>query len=66
MSPFCLGAMSFGEDLGWGSKLPVNVTFTEEELKTLDEASKLPAEYPGCTIGLWSRPREEPLKASRA
>jgi len=35
----------------------VDVQFTEEELRSLDQASKLPAEYPGWMLDFWSQAR---------
>jgi hypothetical protein len=43
----------------------VNVTFTADELAALDEASKLPAEYPGWMFDMWSAQRAQQLAASR-
>ncbi len=42
-----------------------SITFTEDELETLDEASKLPREYPGWMIAMWSQTRTEQLRNSR-
>ena len=42
-----------------------SVTFTAEELASLDAASKLPTEYPGWMLGIWSATRAEQLAASR-
>ncbi len=43
----------------------VNVTFTEDELKTLDEISRLPAEYPGWMLEMWSAARARQLAEAR-
>jgi aryl-alcohol dehydrogenase-like predicted oxidoreductase len=43
----------------------VNVTFAEEELKSLDEVSRLPAEYPGWMLEMWSGARVQQLKDTR-
>jgi aryl-alcohol dehydrogenase-like predicted oxidoreductase len=43
----------------------VNVTFTADELAAIDEASKLPAEYPGWMIDMWSGQRAQQLACSR-
>ena len=43
----------------------VNVTFGADELAALDEASKLPAEYPGWMLDMWSGQRAQQLAGSR-
>ena len=43
----------------------VDVTFSADELKTLDEASRLPAEYPGWMLEMWSAARAGQLAAAR-
>ncbi len=43
----------------------VAVTFTAEELKSLDEVSKLPAEYPGWMLDMWSGVRAKQLADAR-
>lgn len=43
----------------------VNVGFTSAELADLDAASKLPLEYPGWMIEMWSRQRAQQLAGSR-
>ncbi len=44
----------------------VNVSFSEDELKRLDEVSKLPAEYPGWMLSFWSQARVQQLAEARA
>ena len=44
----------------------VAIEFTEEELRSLDEASKLPAEYPGWMLNFWSQARVQQLADARA
>lgn len=44
----------------------VDVEFTEEELRSLDEASKLPDEYPGWMLDSWSQARVQQLADARA
>ena len=43
----------------------VNVTFAEEELKSLDEVSRLPAEYPAWMLEMWSQARVQQLQNAR-
>ena len=43
----------------------VDVVFTAEELVELDAVSKLPTEYPGWMLDLWSGERAQQLAASR-
>lgn len=43
----------------------IEVTFTEDELKTLDEVSRLPAEYPGWMLDMWSGARAKQLAEAR-
>ena len=43
----------------------VDVTLAAEELKQLDEASKLPAEYPDWMTDIWSKARAEQHAAQR-
>ena len=43
----------------------VDVTFTAEELAALDTVSRLPAEYPGWMLGMWSQARATQLADSR-
>lgn len=42
-----------------------SVTFTPDELAALDAASKLPVEYPGWMIDMWSGSRQAQLAGSR-
>jgi len=44
----------------------VDVQLTEEELRSLDEVSKLPAEYPGWMLDFWSQARVQQLADARA
>lgn len=39
----------------------VDVALSEEDLKSLDEVSKLPAEYPGWMLDFWSQARRKQL-----
>jgi aryl-alcohol dehydrogenase-like predicted oxidoreductase len=43
----------------------VNVVLSSEQLAALDEASRLPAEYPGWMISFWSQSRVDQLQAAR-
>ena len=43
----------------------VDVLLSEEELRTLDQVSQLPAEYPGWMLGMWSQSRAKQLEGSR-
>ena len=43
----------------------VEVSFSAEELASLDEVSKLPAEYPGWMLAMWSEARARQLAESR-
>jgi aryl-alcohol dehydrogenase-like predicted oxidoreductase len=43
----------------------VTITLAADELQMLDEASKLPAEYPGWMLAMWSHDRVKQLAASR-
>ncbi len=43
----------------------VDVTFTAEELESLDEVSRLPAEYPGWMLEMWSGARAKQLADAR-
>jgi aryl-alcohol dehydrogenase-like predicted oxidoreductase len=43
----------------------VNVMFTAEELASLNEVSKLPAEYPGWMLDMWSATRAKQLADAR-
>jgi len=43
----------------------VDVAFTEDELKRLDEVSRLPAEYPGWMLEMWSGARAKQLADAR-
>ena len=38
----------------------------EEELRQLDEVSRLPAEYPGWMLGMWSGARVKQLQDARS
>ncbi len=44
----------------------VDVVLSEEELRSLDEVSGLPAEYPGWMLGFWSQARVQQLADARA
>lgn len=44
----------------------VDIAFSPEELKSLDEVSKLPAEYPGWMLDMWSGARAKQLTDARA
>ena len=44
----------------------VDIVFTEDELKTLDGISQLPAEYPGWMLGMWSGARAKQLAEARS
>ncbi len=44
----------------------VDVVLSEEELRSLDGASALPAEYPGWMLDFWSGARVQQLAAARA
>jgi len=44
----------------------VDVVLSEEELRSLDEVSKLPAEYPGWMLDFWSQARVQQLADARA
>lgn len=44
----------------------VDIVFSDEELQTLDEVSKLPAEYPGWMLNFWSQSRAKQLAESRS
>ena len=43
----------------------VDVIFTAEEMQSLDQASQLPAEYPGWMLAMWSQARAKQLQDSR-
>jgi len=43
----------------------VDVVLSEEELRSLDGVSKLPAEYPGWMLEMWSQARATQLESSR-
>ena len=43
----------------------VDILLTGEELRSLDQVSQLPPEYPGWTLEMWSQPRAKQLKDSR-
>ena len=43
----------------------VDVVLTEEELRSIDGVSRLPAEYPGWMIEMWSQARSAQLAGSR-
>ena len=43
----------------------VDVAFTSDELKALDMASRLPVEYPGWMLGMWSGARAQQLEDAR-
>jgi len=43
----------------------IDVTFSAEELKSLDDVSKLPIEYPGWMVEIWSGARRKQLEAAR-
>ncbi len=42
-----------------------DILFSEEELLSLNEVSKLPAEYPGWMLESWSRARVKQIEDSR-
>jgi len=44
----------------------VDIVLSEEELRSLDEVSRLPAEYPGWMLGFWSQARVQQLADARA
>ena len=44
----------------------VDVMFTSEELDTIDQASRLPSEYPGWMLGMWGHARVEQLAKTRS
>jgi len=44
----------------------VDVVLSEEELRSLDEVSTLPAEYPGWMLDFWSQARVQQLADARA
>ena len=44
----------------------VDVVLSEEELRSLDEVSKLPAEYPGWMLDFWSQARVQQLADARS
>ena len=44
----------------------VDITFTVDELKTLDRVSALPAEYPGWMLELWGKGRRDQISAQRS
>ncbi len=44
----------------------VDVVLSEEELRSLDQVSRLPAEYPGWMLEMWSQARAKQLEGSRA
>ncbi len=44
----------------------VDVALSPDELRSLDEVSKLPAEYPGWMLGMWSQSRAQQLQEARA
>ncbi len=43
----------------------VDILLSEEELRSLDQVSKLPAEYPGWMLNMWSQARAKQLENSR-
>ncbi|GJG88804.1 aldo/keto reductase [Gemmatimonadetes bacterium T265] len=43
----------------------VDVSFTDDELRTLDAVSRLPAEYPGWMLEMWSQARATQLANAR-
>ncbi len=43
----------------------VDVVLSEEERKSLDEVSRLPAEYPGWMLAMWSEARVKQLAQAR-
>ncbi len=43
----------------------VEVVFSEEELRSIDQVSQLPAEYPGWMLSMWSQARAKQLADSR-
>jgi aryl-alcohol dehydrogenase-like predicted oxidoreductase len=43
----------------------VEIVFSKEELRSLEEVSQLPAEYPGWMLGMWSQGRMEQLENTR-
>jgi aryl-alcohol dehydrogenase-like predicted oxidoreductase len=43
----------------------VEIRFSAEELQSLEEISRLPAEYPGWMLGMWSGARAQQLEDSR-
>jgi aryl-alcohol dehydrogenase-like predicted oxidoreductase len=43
----------------------INILLSEEELRSLDQVSQLPAEYPGWMLDFWSQARVQQLKNSR-
>ncbi len=44
----------------------VDVVLAEEELRSLDKVSQLPAEYPGWMLSMWSAARAKQLEDSRS
>ena len=44
----------------------VTIRLTEEDLKSLDQVSRLPAEYPGWMLGMWSATRVKQLEDARS
>lgn len=44
----------------------VDIVFSEGELRSLDEVSRLPAEYPGWMLGMWSQARVQQLADARS
>ena len=44
----------------------VDVGFTGEELKSLEDVSRLPAEYPGWMLNFWSQARAKQLEDARS
>jgi aryl-alcohol dehydrogenase-like predicted oxidoreductase len=43
----------------------VEVTLSEDELQALDQVSRLPTEYPGWMLDMWSQPRAKQLQDCR-
>ncbi len=43
----------------------VDILLSEEELRSLDQVSQLPAEYPGWMLDMWSQARVKQLENSR-
>ncbi len=43
----------------------IDIVLSEEELRSLDQVSQLPAEYPGWMLKFWSQARVEQLENVR-